>query len=109
MGHASPIHRWRSCPRVRARGYRFAPEETVLSVRWYLRFDLSYRDLKELLAERGIAVDHVTVCRCSSVLRPGAAPETPRAGDHRPSRGLPARSRLRWRLDPPTGWAIGAP
>jgi transposase-like protein len=33
----------------------------VLAVRWYLRFGLSYRDVEELLAERGIEVDHVTV------------------------------------------------
>jgi transposase, IS6 family len=35
----------------------------VLAVRWYLRFGLSYRDVEELLAERGIDVDHVTVHR----------------------------------------------
>jgi transposase-like protein len=35
----------------------------VLAVRWYLRFGLSYRDVEELLVERGIAVDHVTVYR----------------------------------------------
>jgi transposase-like protein len=34
-----------------------------LAVRWYLRFGLSYRDVEELLAERGIDVDHVTVHR----------------------------------------------
>jgi transposase-like protein len=33
----------------------------VLAVRWYLRFGLSYRDLEELLIERGVEVDHVTV------------------------------------------------
>jgi transposase-like protein len=33
----------------------------VLAVRWYLRFGLSYRDVEELLAERGIQVDHVTI------------------------------------------------
>jgi len=33
----------------------------VLAVRWYLRFGLSYRDLEELLAERGVEVDHVTL------------------------------------------------
>lgn len=32
-----------------------------MSVSWYLRYGLSYRDLEELLAERGITVDHVTV------------------------------------------------
>jgi transposase-like protein len=35
----------------------------TLAVRWYLRFGLSYRDVEELLAERGIEVDHVTVYR----------------------------------------------
>jgi IS6 family transposase len=35
----------------------------LLAVRWYLRFGLSYRDLEELLAERGIEVDHVTLFR----------------------------------------------
>jgi transposase-like protein len=29
----------------------------------YLRYGLSYRDLEALLAERGVEVDHVTVCR----------------------------------------------
>jgi transposase-like protein len=35
----------------------------LLAVRWYLRFGLSYRDLEELLVERGIEVDHVTLYR----------------------------------------------
>jgi transposase-like protein len=35
----------------------------TVAVRWYLRYGLSYRDVEELLAERGIAVDHVTVYR----------------------------------------------
>ena len=35
----------------------------MLTVRWYLRYNLSYRDLEELLAERGIDVDHVTLYR----------------------------------------------
>ena len=35
----------------------------MLAVRWYLRYDLSYRDLEELLAERGVEVDHVTLYR----------------------------------------------
>ncbi len=34
-----------------------------MAVRWYLRYGLSYRDVEELLAERGITVDHVTVYR----------------------------------------------
>jgi IS6 family transposase len=45
------------------KGFRFPPEVIVVAVRWYLRFGLSYRDVEELLAERGIEVDHVTVFR----------------------------------------------
>jgi transposase, IS6 family len=58
--HARPV------PAVQSsafKGYRFPPEIIVLAVRWYLRFGLSYRDVEELLAERGIEVDHVTVFR----------------------------------------------
>ena len=44
-------------------GFRFPPEVILLAVRWYLRYGLSYRDLEELLAERGIEVDHVTLFR----------------------------------------------
>jgi IS6 family transposase len=44
-------------------GFRFPPEVIMLAVRWYLRFGLSYRDLEELLAERGVDVDHVTLYR----------------------------------------------
>jgi len=40
-------------------GFPFPPEVIVLAVRWYLRFGLSYRDLEELLAERGVEVYHV--------------------------------------------------
>ena len=35
----------------------------MLAVRWYLRFGLSYRDVEELLTERGVQVDHVTIYR----------------------------------------------
>ena len=42
-------------------GFRFPPEVIMVAVRWYLRYGLSYRDVEELLAERGIEVDHVTV------------------------------------------------
>ena len=44
-------------------GFRFPPAVISLAVRWYLRHGLSYRDVEELLAERGIAVDHVTIYR----------------------------------------------
>ena len=44
-------------------GFRFPPDVIVLAIRWYLRFGLSYRDVEELLTERGVKVDHVTVYR----------------------------------------------
>jgi transposase, IS6 family len=44
-------------------GFRFPPDVITLAVRWYLRYGLSYRDVEELLAERGITVDHVSVYR----------------------------------------------
>jgi len=44
-------------------GCRFPVEVVTVAVRWYLRYGLSYRDVEELLAERGIEVDHVTAYR----------------------------------------------
>ena len=62
------MKRCRSCPPIQPgassfTGFRFPPEVILLAVRWYLRFGLSYRDLEELLAERGVEVDHVTLYR----------------------------------------------
>ena len=45
-------------------GFRFPPEVISVAVRWYLRYGLSYRDVEELLAERGVTVDHVNMYRC---------------------------------------------
>ena len=47
----------------RFRGRRFPDEIIVLCVRWYLRYCLSYRDLAEMMAERGVSVDHSTIAR----------------------------------------------
>ncbi len=44
-------------------GFRFPREVISVAVRWYLRYGLSYRDVEELMAERGVTVDHVTVYR----------------------------------------------
>ncbi len=44
-------------------GFRFPPKVISVAVRWYLRYGLSYRDVEELLAERGVTVDHVSVYR----------------------------------------------
>ena len=34
-----------------------------MAVRWYLRYSLSYRDLEEMMLERGLHVDHSTIYR----------------------------------------------
>ena len=41
----------------------FLPEIILLNVRWYLRYPLSYRDLEEMMVERGFEVDHTTIYR----------------------------------------------
>src|SRR5438477_10830289 len=67
------------------KGFRFPPEIIVLAVRWYLRFGLSYRDVEELLTERGIAVDHVTgfrwVQRFTPLVADAARPYRHAVGD----------------------------
>jgi hypothetical protein len=72
------------------RGRHFEDQIIILCVRWYLRYCLTYRDLEELMAERGLSVDHSTIARL--VLR--YAPELNKRirGDTR----LPNRS---WRVD----------
>ncbi len=52
MSNASPF-KWR----------HFEAEIILLCVRWYLRYSLSYRDLEELMRERGLQVDHTTIYR----------------------------------------------
>jgi transposase-like protein len=45
------------------RGRHFPDEIILLCVRWYLRYSLSYRDLEEIMTERGLSVDHSTIAR----------------------------------------------
>src|SRR5918994_2455700 len=72
-------------PRSGFAGFRFPAEVIMLAVRWYLRYGLSYRDVAELLAERGIAVDHVTIYRWGQRFTPelidAARPSRHVAGD----------------------------
>jgi IS6 family transposase len=71
-------------------GFRFPREVISVAVRWYLRYGLSYRDVEELLAERGVTVDHVSICRWVQDF----TPEFIEAA--RPSRHAP---RNRWFVD----------
>jgi hypothetical protein len=41
----------------------FQAEIILLCVRWYLGYSLSYRDLEEMMSERGLSVDHTTIYR----------------------------------------------
>jgi transposase, IS6 family len=52
MSHQHPF-KWR----------HFEAEIILLCVRWYLRYALSYRDLEEMMAERGLWIDHTTIYR----------------------------------------------
>jgi transposase-like protein len=45
------------------RGRHFDRTIIILSVRWYITYKLSYRDLVEMMAERGVAVSHTTILR----------------------------------------------
>jgi putative transposase len=44
-------------------GRQFRKDVSLTTIRWYLRYKLSYRDIEELIAERGIEIDHSTVNR----------------------------------------------
>jgi IS6 family transposase len=41
----------------------FLPDIILLNVRWYYRYALSYRNLEDMMAERGVAMDHSTINR----------------------------------------------
>lgn len=45
------------------RQHRFPKDVILLAVRWYCGYPLSYRDVRDLLAERGITVDAATIYR----------------------------------------------
>jgi len=68
-GAYSPrTHLWRKRTRMLSvddlfKGRQFDREIIILCVRWYLRFKLSFRDLVEMMAERGISLAHTTIMR----------------------------------------------
>ena len=48
---------------MKLKGYRYPKDIIQQSVRWYLRYSLSYRDREEMLEERGVFVDHTSIFR----------------------------------------------
>jgi len=45
------------------KGRHFQADIILICTRWYLRYALSYRDIEELMTERGLSVDHTTIYR----------------------------------------------
>lgn len=45
------------------KGRHFEGEIVLWAVRWYCRYGVSYRDLEQMLGERGVSVDHSTIYR----------------------------------------------
>jgi putative transposase len=45
------------------KGRHFDRSEILLCIRWYLAYNLSLRNLEEMMAERGISADYVTIHR----------------------------------------------
>jgi transposase-like protein len=45
------------------KGRRFPTNIILVCVRWYCKYGISYRDLKEMTSERGVIVDHTTLFR----------------------------------------------
>jgi transposase-like protein len=45
------------------RGRHFDRLVIILCVRWYIAYKLSYRDLVEMIAERGVSLTHTTILR----------------------------------------------
>jgi transposase-like protein len=79
------------------RGRHFPDDIIILALRWYLRYSLSYRDLQELLTERGVRVDHSTLWRwidrygpeLDRRIRPHLHPNGPNGVPTKPISALP--------------------
>jgi IS6 family transposase len=71
--------------------HRFPKDVILTAVRWYCRYPLSYRDVRDLLAERGVIVDAATVYRWVQKFGPEIRKRA--YGQHRSWRGL------QWHVD----------
>jgi len=73
------------------KGHRFERDIILLCVRWYLAYPLSYRNLKEMMEERGVRVNHSNIYRWVQKFTPKLAAAF-RKGKKRPVRSS-------WRMD----------
>ncbi|MEA3277269.1 MAG: IS6 family transposase [Pseudomonadota bacterium] len=65
------------------RGHRFARDIILICVRWYLAYPLSYRNLEEMMAERGVQVNHTNIYRWVQKFTPKLEAEFRRSGSKR--------------------------
>jgi IS6 family transposase len=72
------------------KGRHFEGEIVLWAVRWYCRYGVSYRDLEQMMGERGVSVDHSTIYRWVQKY----APE------------IEKRLRWQWRRPRSTSWRI---
>lgn len=72
------------------KGRHFEGEIVLWAVRWYCRYGVSYRDLEQMMGERGISVDHSTIYRWVQRY----APE------------MEKRLRWQWRQPRSTSWRV---
>ena len=72
------------------KGRHFEGEIVLWAVRWYCRYGISYRDLEQMMAERGVSVDHPTIYRWVQKY----APE------------IEKRLRWQWRCPRSTSWRV---
>src|SRR5262249_13845245 len=62
--YAAPLNvRWRRGGLMNFKGKHFEKEILLWAVRWYVAYPISYRQLEEMMGERGVAVDHFTLNR----------------------------------------------
>jgi len=66
------------------KGHRFAKDIILICVRWYLAYPLSYRNLQEMMAERGVRVDHSNIYRWVQKFTPKLEAAFRRSGSKRP-------------------------
>ena len=79
------------------KGRHFDREIIVLCVRWYLRYKLSFRDLVEMMAERGLSLAHTTIMRWIGIVNLKRVSDRPRVtslgGASQSAAGIPATFR----------------
>src|ERR1700756_5551267 len=88
------------------RRHRFPPEIIQLAIWLYLRFTLNYRDVEELLTERGLDISYETVRRWVLELVPRSRDGSARVSPGRAIAGIWTRW---WCASPASGGICGVP